>query len=106
MPIFSGGHAGKAYNLTGPEALSYGEVVEQMNEANGTSLAYHAISEEDMLQGARNNGMPEAAVQYMAVLYQVVRAGYAAAVTSDVQLVTGQPARDFAAFVDKRMCRG
>ncbi len=41
---------------------------------------YHALTEEQMLDGARSHGMPAASVAYLGVLYGVVRAGYSAAV--------------------------
>ncbi len=51
-----------------------------------------------MLQAMRDNGLPESAVQYIGVLYGAVRAGHAAAVTGDVEAVTGKRPRSFAAF--------
>jgi hypothetical protein len=51
-----------------------------------------------MLSGLRGTGMPEGAVQYVGVLYSAVRAGYMAAITSDVETVTGRRPMTFDAF--------
>jgi uncharacterized protein YbjT (DUF2867 family) len=91
---------GKEYNLTGPEALDHTQVAHAISQATGRQISYHALSEDAMLQGARENGMPEGAVQYMRVLYEVVRAGYMAAVTDDVESVTGRKPVGFGEFVN------
>ncbi len=96
---FADQHYGKEYNLTGPEALDHAQVARIISETTGKEVVYHAMPEEAMLQGARDNGMPEPAVQYMAVLYAVVRAGYAAVVTDDVERITGRKPLTFDAFV-------
>ena len=90
---------GKEYNLTGPEALDHTQVARTISQVIGRDVTYHPLDEETMLQGARDQGLPEGAVQYMAVLYGVVRAGYAAAVTKDVENATGRKPVTFNEFV-------
>jgi len=93
------GRTGKEYTLTGPDALDHTEVAARISAAAGREIAYYALDEETMLQGARDNDMPEGAVQYLGVLYAAVRAGYTAAVTPDVAQVTGREATTFDEFV-------
>jgi len=95
---FSKTHYGKEYNLTGPEGLGHSQVAEIIGRVVGRKVSYHALSEEAMLQGARSQCMPEGAVQYMGILYAVVRAGYMTVVTDDVQKVTGRKPVTFAEF--------
>jgi uncharacterized protein YbjT (DUF2867 family) len=95
---FAGGHNGREYNLTGPEALDHTEVVRLISRASGRTIGYHAITEEEMLRGAMRNGMPESAAQFMALLYSVVRNGWAAGVTDDVRQVTARAPLSFADF--------
>ena len=61
-----------------------------ISEVSGRQVAYHALTEEQMIAGARALGMPEPMIGYMTVLYGAVRAGYAAGLTSDVEKVTGR----------------
>jgi uncharacterized protein YbjT (DUF2867 family) len=89
---------GAAYNLTGPAALDHTQVTQIISEVSGRRIQYHALTEEAMLQGARDQGMSEGAVQYMGILYTVVRNGWMAAVTEDVKKVIGRPAVTFGEF--------
>lgn len=100
---FAEKHDGKEYNLTGPEALDHGQAAQKIGAAVDREVTYHALDEEAMLQGARDNGMPEGAVQYMAVLYGAVRAGYTAVVTNDVESVTGHKPVTFDEFVNSNV---
>ena len=96
---FDEGGAGKEYSLTGPEALDHGEVADLISEVIGSSVIYQDISEEMMLQGARERGLPESAVQYMGSLYAAVRAGFCSAVYDDVRQVTGRQPQSFRQFL-------
>jgi uncharacterized protein YbjT (DUF2867 family) len=90
--------AGREYNLTGPEALDHTAVARIISKVSGKPVVYNAISEEAMFQGLRGTGMPERAVEYVGVLYAAVRTGYAAAITNDVEMVTGSRPQTFEAF--------
>jgi len=100
---FSEAHYGKEYNLTGSEALDHSQAAKIIGGATGRAVTYHALPEEAMLQGARDQGMPEGAVQYLGILYTVVRAGYMAVVTDDVQNVTGQKPVTFVEFARRNV---
>lgn len=92
---------GREFDLTGPEALDHTEVAKIIADVSGRPVAYHALTEEQMTSGARAAGLPEPAVGYLAVLYGVVRAGYAAGVTTDVETVTGRKATSFRTFAQR-----
>jgi len=96
--VFQKGLVGKEYNLTGPEALDHATVASIISKVSGKQVAYHALTVEAMFKGMRDSGMPEGAVQYVGVLYGAVRAGYTAAVTNDVETVTGRKPQTFEAF--------
>jgi uncharacterized protein YbjT (DUF2867 family) len=89
---------GMTFSLTGPSALDHAEVAKIISGVSGKAITYHALSEEAMLQGARDSGMPESAVQYLAALYRPVRKGLMSTVTTDVQQVTGKAPISFAEF--------
>jgi uncharacterized protein YbjT (DUF2867 family) len=89
---------GAEYNLTGPAALDHVQAAKIISEASGRQVQYHPLTEEAMLQGARDQGLPEGAVQYMGILYTVVRNGWMAAVTGDVEKAIGRPPMTFGEF--------
>lgn len=90
---------GVEFNLTGPDALDHTQVAKIISDNSGKDVKYHALKEEEMLQGARNNGTPEGAVQYMAILYSGVRDGLMAILTEDVKNATGKEPISFAEFI-------
>ncbi len=92
------GHAGQAYALTGPAALTRAQVAEVLSRVTGREVRYTSISEAQFQEGLRGAGLPEAYVGLMTALYQVVRAGHTATVTDDVQRVTQRPATTFEQF--------
>lgn len=94
-------HFGAEYNLTGPAALNHTQVAGIISEVSGRPIKYQPLPEEAMLQGARDQGMPEDAIRYMAVLYSAVRAGWTAAVSDAVEKVTGRPPISFGEFARK-----
>jgi len=89
---------GQEFDLTGPAALDHVEVARIISEVGGRPITYHALTEQQMLEGARAHGMPEPSVAYLGVLYGVVRAGYAAAVAGDFEVITGRQPMTFNAF--------
>jgi len=88
-------------DLTGPEALDHAEVAGMIGEVSGRAISYHALTEDQMVAGVRSAGVPEPAIGYMKALYDVVRAGHAAGVTGDVELVLGRPPISFRKFAEQ-----
>jgi uncharacterized protein YbjT (DUF2867 family) len=56
----AGGHEGKSYDMTGPEALTMTEVAERISAAIGKPVRYVAISPEDRRRGMLAAGIPPA----------------------------------------------
>ena len=94
----SEGHEGKAYALTGPEALGFAEQTAILSEHAGKKITYVSISEDEFRRESLNAGMPEGYVQALAELYAYYRAGRAERVTSTVREVTGREPIPFAEF--------
>lgn len=95
---FDQGLTGQEYNLTGPEALDHYQVAAIISEVAGREITYQPMLEGDFREILQKRGMPEAATQYLVMLYQVVRTDYLAKVTGDVLAVTGRAPMRFAAF--------
>lgn len=98
VTVLSQDITGAAFDLSGPAALDHAEAARITSEAIGRTVTYHALTEEQMLDGARSLGMPEPAVEYLANLYRAVRAGFAAGVTGDVEKITGHKPTNFEEF--------
>lgn len=91
---------GRKNDPAGPEALDHFEVAKIVSKASGRTVMYHLLTEEQMLEGARSQGMPEPVVAYLAMLYSVVHAGNAAGITPYPETITGQKPLTFEAFAE------
>jgi uncharacterized protein YbjT (DUF2867 family) len=97
--LSGGGHEGKAYTLTGPEAMDHAAVAAAIGDAVGRPVRYVALEEADARSRLAQAGLPPARIERLVGFYRLVRAGYCAPVTGDVQQVLGRPPATFAAFV-------
>ena len=96
--LTSSAHDGRIYDLTGPEALSYGQCVERLGALVGRKVQYVAVPDRAAFDGMRGAGMPADYAWSLVTLNQAVRRGLAATTTDSVEVVTGKPARTLDAF--------
>jgi uncharacterized protein YbjT (DUF2867 family) len=84
------GHEGKAYTLTGPEALSNARVAEILSEDTGREIRYVDLPPEQFKQALLAAGVPEWSANALIDLQQLYRRGGASAVTRDVEQLLGR----------------
>ncbi|MEO6325583.1 MAG: SDR family oxidoreductase [Thermoanaerobaculia bacterium] len=84
------GHEGQVYTLSGPEALSYGEVAAKLSAAAGTDIRYVDLTDEQLKGGMTGAGIPAAYADLLLDLNRYYRAGHASAITGDVKRITGR----------------
>ncbi|OWV78151.1 NAD(P)-dependent oxidoreductase [Rhizobium sp. R635] len=89
---------GKAFNLTGPEALSYTQAAAILSEAIGKPVAYDAITDEAFIGILTGAGVPADYASFLASIFYPVRQGWTAVVTGDVQTLTGKPPRSLKTY--------
>jgi uncharacterized protein YbjT (DUF2867 family) len=82
-------HIGQAYDLSGPEPLSYDEIAQKLSDATGREICYVDISEADFKKAVISVGMTAAAAGAMLELFQYYRSGAASRVSRNVELLTG-----------------
>ena len=96
--LTSSGHENKIYELTGPEALSYSDVANKLAVALGKAVRYVPVPEPQARQGMIGSGMPEWTADAILDLQHFYDAGKAAAVSKDVERVTGRTPISFDKF--------
>jgi uncharacterized protein YbjT (DUF2867 family) len=96
LALTTAGHEGKAWPLTGPEALSTGEQVRLLAAALGRPIEYVPISDEVAREGMERAGMPAYLIDALLPFAAVVRSGRAGDVLPTVEQLTGRPALTFA----------
>ena len=92
------GHEGKAYALTGPQALPYAQAAEILSRVLGREIKYVPITHEQMKQGALAAGMPPVYVDALVDLDRYYAAGRMTAVTPTVKELTGRDPIRFEQF--------
>ena len=89
------GHEGKAYTLSGPEALTYRSIAEKISRASGRNVKYVDLSDDQLRQGMLDAGVPGQYADLLVDLERFYRAGKASKVTPDVKKVTGREPMSF-----------
>jgi uncharacterized protein YbjT (DUF2867 family) len=92
-------HVGKAYTLTGGEAIDHFQVIEKINRAADREISYVPISEEIARTILDKAGMEIDQIERWANFFSKVRNGFCAPVSNDVELVLGRPPITFDAYV-------
>ncbi|MFB7444359.1 NmrA family NAD(P)-binding protein [Streptomyces mirabilis] len=94
-------HAGATYSLTGPQALTFGEVADIIASASGRPITYSDINQETWINGALAAGVPVDFAVIMNWLTGSIVAGDGATPTDDIEKVTGRPATTFREFAHR-----
>ena len=96
--LTEGGHTGKTYELTGPEALSNQQAAEKLSAAVGKKISYVDVPAPEYKKSAMGAGIPEFYADALINLNQFYISGAAAMVTADVERVTRRKPRTFDQF--------
>jgi uncharacterized protein YbjT (DUF2867 family) len=102
--LTSPGHAGKTYELNGPEALTYGEVAERITQASGRRVEYVDIPVAQQKQALLDQRMPDWLVTALLDLQAYYTGGKGGDVDNVVSTILGCAPRTmdqfFAEFAD------
>jgi uncharacterized protein YbjT (DUF2867 family) len=94
-------HAGKIYELNGPEALSNAEIAARISRLTGTKISFVDIPEAAQRQAMLGQGIPEWQVTAVLELQEFYRSGGCAAVDDTVAVLLGGSARTLDAYLSE-----
>jgi NAD(P)H dehydrogenase (quinone) len=94
-----GRHDGRAYDMTGPEALTMAEIAEVLSGFAGRPVAYHAETLEEAYASRASYGAPDWEVDGWVTTYIAIANGDLAAVSDDVATLAGHPPMRLAQFL-------
>ncbi|MFB9902312.1 NAD(P)H-binding protein [Allokutzneria oryzae] len=94
------GHAGRSYEVTGPEALSFAEALGMIGKAVGRELTFRGES-EDYIATMTALGLPREQVLADARAFEALRAQGDSTPTDAVRQVTGRAPKPFQTYVDE-----
>ncbi len=89
---------GKAFTLTGPEALTYEAAAAILSAVSGRAIQYLPLDDAAFIASLVEAGVPEDLAGFLAALFEAVRAGATAEVASGVEDLTGRPARSLETY--------
>lgn len=91
-------HENKVYEITGQEALSFGQAAEILSKEIGRTISYVNIPKEDARKGMKTAGMEDWLIGAIMEAYGGWRAGHASKMTDVVKQITGRMPILFAQF--------
>jgi len=92
------GHGGEVHELTGPRALTHGEIADTIARVTGRPLRYVPITTDAFVRALEAAGVPADVVALLRYLFEEVLVEDNAGVTDGVSGLLGRPPRDFATF--------
>jgi len=94
------GHEGKEYILTGPEAISFGDLAKTFSDVLDNDVKYVNVPGEASLQAMVGMGVPEWIAKGYVELSEGFSENFANSTTRNVETLTGHPARSFEQFAN------
>ncbi|GAB5527694.1 MAG: NAD(P)H-binding protein [Roseivirga sp.] len=100
------GHAGKVHELTGPDLLTFGEVVAEISKATGREIQLHPISLEEYAAMLAEHGVPEDYRWLINYLFTNVLDGRNSSTTNGVEAALGRKPKSFAQYASEMAAAG
>ncbi len=94
-----GGHDGRTYDMTGPEALTMGEIAEELSRVTGRAITYQNETLEEAYASRASYGAPDWEVAGWVTTYVAVANGDLEAVSDDVATLAGHPPLSLTEFL-------
>jgi uncharacterized protein YbjT (DUF2867 family) len=93
------GHGGRAYDMTGPEALTLHEAAAQVAEAAGRPVTYEPETLEEARASRAPSGAEDWEIEGWVTSYAAIAAGELERVSDDVERLTGRAPMTLAQFL-------
>jgi uncharacterized protein YbjT (DUF2867 family) len=97
--LTASGHERQAYTLTGPAALTHGEVAALLADATGRPIRYQPLDEDQARAVLSGSGLPPSRVERLLGFYRLVRTGWCSPVSPAAASILRRPSRSMAEFV-------
>lgn len=99
-------HSGGIYELTGPRAISFGEVADLVSEATGRTVQHVDVDPEADIERQVAGGVPPHIARLLTEILVAIRDGRAAALADGVARALGRPPRPFEDYVAETAAAG
>ena len=95
-------HQGRIYMLTGPQALTLGEIADILARVAGPPVSYYNETYEEAVESRRLSGAPHWQVEAWVSTYTAIAQGLMAEVSDDVERLTDVPATGLEDYLKHR----
>lgn len=92
--------ASVTYTLTGPEALTTDEIAARASKTLGRAIEVVHVTDEELAQGMKHGGVPEAYIPLMVSFDKNTRLGGIDIVTDDIKTLSGRAPAPIEAFFE------
>lgn len=93
---------GRTLEITGPEKLNFGELINEISNATGRKIQYIPISMEAFAEGMKQAGLPHSYIWLFSYLFkEVLAVEENQYISTDIEEVLGRKATSFSAFAQK-----
>ena len=100
------GHHNKLYEVSGPEALTFAQCIQQISAALGRQIKYTRVPVEAYIKALKEQGVPEDLQWLLHELFTVVFDGRNSKPGSGIEQALGRPPTDFKTYVQKTLASG
>jgi uncharacterized protein YbjT (DUF2867 family) len=101
VALVEDGHEGKTYTLTGPDAITFGQVAGYLWGALGREIEYLNVPDEVALHSMVEQGLPEFVAGQIVTVFGFLRGGAQEQTTDAVRTLTGRDPVGFAGFASQ-----
>ncbi len=98
VPLIAEGHDHQVYTLTGPAAITFNDLAQELSRALEGQIDFIPVTDEEAVQGMTEAGIPAVVAEPFVVLFRLLRGGLNSATTDTVRSLIGRDARSFANF--------
>lgn len=99
-------HSGQLYDLTGPKALTFAEVADEISRAVGRTIAFVPVSPEEYRAELVKQQVPQEYIDLVLYLLTTVLDGRNTPVCSGVQRALGREPKSFSTYVRETVATG
>jgi uncharacterized protein YbjT (DUF2867 family) len=93
------GHEGRAYELTGPEAITFSDVAAQVSELSGRPVQFVPVPDADALEGLLRAGLPGWLAENIVAVFAMLRRDPSPQVTDAIHVLAGRRPRHLPEFL-------
>ncbi|QVQ50187.1 NmrA family NAD(P)-binding protein [Spiractinospora alimapuensis] len=100
------GHQGRAYEMSGPEALTFGEAVEIIARASGRAVTYRDVEPDEYLRALLDDGVDQEEAASLGAMFSIMRRGVLNTPATGVREVLGREPIDFTSYALRAAAAG